>query len=520
VTRSAVREVSRGSFYLGLEQLTLIVGGVFSSILVLRMLGPGTYGILSLGQAAIGLAAVLTTNIETYLERFVAEYDARGMGGILRRLVTKIVATKMLLAFVVMVLVVVLAGPIADVYKHGELRRLLPVLAPLIMLEGASWLLRLTLFGLQRFRSIWIVALGNNFLKLVIVFGLWTMHKGVIALVSGFVAVQIATVIGQTILVLRYLPASTGPDKDVPSQRRIWGYVLPLLGGQVFFLSGQNLNRLILGALLPARELGLAAFALMTVERFIALLTVVSSALLPTLSRLRGEQRHDAIETVVTEGYRLVAALAVAMTVGVLCLAREAVLITGGAEYVGAILPLQILSLIPLFRTMQQPLNTSFLTYEKTKTVFWLAGLKFAMEPLAYPLLIPHFGVAGVAMASLFSSVVVFGPTTFIADRLFRKTIGARRRVTATAWAIGAAIVLASWLAHRAGEPWPGMTIRIGILVGGLGMILLAGRMVNGDDLRSLAHVTRRAAAVRALSATAGWLDRIQRRAGRPETAS
>ena len=286
MTQSAVREVSRGSFYLGLEQLTIIVGGVLYSVMVLRMLGPATYGILSLGQAAIGLAGVLTTNIESYLERFVAEYDASGMGGVLKRLVGRVMTTKVFLAIVVMVLIIVLADPIARAYRYGELRRLLPVLAPLVMLEGVTWLLRVTLFGLQRFRTIWIVALLNNVLKLGIIFALWMMHEGVVALVCGLVAVQLATVGLLGALALRFLPPSSGPDSDVPTHRRIWQYVLPLLGGRVFFLSGQHLSRIILGALIPARELGLASFALVTLERFIALAGVVPNALLPTLSRL------------------------------------------------------------------------------------------------------------------------------------------------------------------------------------------------------------------------------------------
>lgn len=519
MTQSAVREVSRGGFYLGLEQLTIIVGGVLYSIVVFRMLGPATYGILSLGQAAIGLASVLTTNMESYLERFVAEFMANGMGGVLRRLVSRVLTTKVFLAIVAMVLVIVLADPIARAYKYGELRRLLPVLTPLVLLEGLSWPLRVTLFGLQRYRAIWVVSLVTNVLKIAIVLVLWMLHEGVVALVCGLVAVQLVTVLVLGALLLRYLPPSSGPDSSVPTHKRIWQYVLPLLGGRVFFLSGQHLNRMILGALLPARDLGLASFALVTLERFIALAGAVPNALLPTLSRLRGEKRPEAIETVVTEGYRLVTALAVAMMAGIICLAREAVLITGGPEYLGAVLPLQILALVPLFRTMQQPLNMSFYTYEKTKTVFWLAGLKFAVEPLLYPLLIPRLGIAGVAIASLLSSVVVFGPTSFIADRLFPSTAGTRRTETLKAWGIGAIVGVAAWAAHLLAEPWPGMAVRIAILVGGLAILLLIGRTVRGDDLRSLARELRRPRAERALHATAGWLDRIQGKAARAEIA-
>jgi O-antigen/teichoic acid export membrane protein len=510
VSKSTVREVSRGGFYLGLEQLTMIVGGVLYSIVVLRMLGPATYGILNLGQAAIGLAGVLTTNVESYLERFVAEFDARGMGRVLRPLVRKILTVKTLLAIAAGVLIVLLADPIATAYGYRDLRRLLPVLAPLVLLEGAYMVLRTTLFGLQRFRSIWIIALANNFLKLVIVVALWRMHEGVVALVAGIVLVQSLTVAALAVLCIRFLPRETAPATEVPTHRKIWGYVLPLFGARAFFLSGQHLNRLILGALLSASELGLASFALMTLERFIALAGSVSNALLPTLSRLRGEGRNESIEQVVTQGYRLVAGLSAAMTVGIFCLAREITLITGGREFAGAILPLQVLALIPLFRTLQQPVNMSFYTYEKTRTVFWLAGLKFAVEPALYPLLIPRFGIAGVALASLLSSVAVFGPTLAIGDRLFPRTALVRRHVTLTAWAISGAIVIAGFAAGRLPEPWPGLAARGLVLIAGVAAIVLLGRMICGDDLRRLAEASRRARTGRLLQATAGILDRVQ----------
>ncbi len=511
MSRSEVREVSRGSFYLGLEQLTMIVGGVLYSIVVLRMLGPAMYGILNLGQATIGIAGVLTTNVETYLERFVAELEARGMGPALPALLRKILATKMILGVVAAAIVVLLSKWIADAYGYWDLRRLLPVLAPLVLLEGAYLVLRVTLFGLQRFRSIWLVSVVNNGAKIIVVFVLWRLGEGVVALVAGIVAVQLLTVVVLAILVLRFLPKEAGAPVDVPDHRRIWRYVLPLLGARVFFLSGQHLNRLILGALMPARELGLAAFALLTIERVIALAGAVPNSLLPTLSRLRGEGADARIEQVVTQGYRLVTALAVLLMAGTFCLAREAVWITGGAEYLGAILPLQILSIVPLFRTMQQPLNMSFYTYEKTRTVFWLAMIKFAVEPLAYPLLIPRFGVAGVALASLLSSVVVFAPTSWAANRIFPRTIAERRRTTTVAWAIGFVVIAVGWALARLAEPWPGLPARIGLFLLAIFAVAAIGRIVRPDDLRRLAEATRRPQAERALLTSASLLDRLLR---------
>lgn len=508
MNRSAVREVSRGSFYLGLEQVTMLVGGVLYSIVVLRMLGPATYGVLNLGQAAIGLASVLTTNIETYLERFVGEFDAGGKGHILRPLLRKILAVKGVLAITSGLLVVLLADWIATAYGYRDLRRLLPALAPLIFLEAMTYALRVVLFGLQRFRSIWFVSLGNNLIKLAVVFALWRLQEGVVALVSGIVLVQLVTAVGLALLILRFLPPSGGSAEEVPGARRIWEYVLPLFGARAFFLSGQHLNRLILGALLSAHQLGIASFALMTIERFIALAQAVPSALLPTLSRLKGRNDDRSIEQVVTEGYRLVAALAFLLTAGVYALAREAVWVTGGREFLEAIIPLQILALTPLFRTMQQPLSMGFYTYERTRTVFWLAGIKFAIEPLAYPLLIPRFGIIGVAIANLLACIAVFGPSVRMADGMFPATAPARRAATLRAWSVSLAVLVPLWLLRKAEEPWPGMALRIGVLLVAGALALLRGGLVRPEDLRRFGEASRRPLVARTSAALAGLLAR------------
>lgn len=509
VKSSTVRDISRGSFYLGLEQITATIGGFLYAMIVLRMLGPATYGVLNIGQAVVGLAGVLTTNIEAYLERFVAEIDARGLGGTLNLLIRKVLAVKGLLALLAAVLVILLADWIATSYGQRDLRRLLPALAPLIFLEGATLVMRYTLFGLQRFRLIWLVALGNNLLKLAVVFTLWKLGEGVVALVAGIVAVQGVTIVALGILVLRALPKESGEASDVPTYRKIWSYVLPLFGARIFFLSGQHLNRLILGALLPAHQLGLVSFALMTIERFIGLAAAVANSFLPALSRLRGEGREASIEQVVNEGYRMVTALAVILMAAVFTLAREAVLITGGHDYVEAILPLQILALVPLFRTIQQPLTMSFYTFEKTRVVFWLAGLKFIVEPIAYPFLIPHFGISGVALASLLSSVVVLGPALRVAGRLFPDTKAQRRKGVMLAWFIGALIFVAGMAINPIASSWSGLPIRVALLLTGVLAVLLF-RIVSGNDLRRLGDAMHRPWADRILQRLAILIDRLQ----------
>jgi len=204
--------------------------------------------------------------------------------------------------------------------------------------------------------------------------------------------------------------------------------------------------------------------------------------------------------------------MALLLMAGTYCLARETVWITGGGEFLPAVVPLQILALTPLFRTMQQPLTMCFYTYERTKIVFWLAAIKFAVEPLAYPLLIPRLGVSGAALASLLSSVVVFGPSVYLADRILPQTASLRHRATAIVWSIGVFVAIAGWFAGRIRPYWPDLAARLLLTAAALAAILFLGRLIRGDDLRRFAEASRRGRVARLMGPVAGWLDRAQKR--------
>src|SRR5262249_3179009 len=114
-----LKNVSRGSFYLTAEQLAALVAGMAYSIIVVRWLGPGSYGLFSLGLAIIGLATMGTGNFELYLERFSAEYEARGQMHVLQRAHFLTLALKCLLGVLVGTALITLAGVIAQNYQQN-----------------------------------------------------------------------------------------------------------------------------------------------------------------------------------------------------------------------------------------------------------------------------------------------------------------------------------------------------------------------------------------------------------------
>jgi O-antigen/teichoic acid export membrane protein len=382
----------------------------------------------------------------------------------------------------------------------------------MIFLEASYVVFRATLFGLQRFKLIWILALISNISKMIMVGFVAAFHGGVVELAWGLIiAVGLMTVTAG-FLVWRLLPpGEKRADSPPPAFREIWRYVLPLLGARSFFMAGQHLTRAILGAFLASRELGLISFAIVTTERFVALAYAIPISLLPSMSRLRGLKDHAGIEKILAAGFRITAALALIFSVVLFTLAREIIVILGGFDYMDAMAALQIMSLVFLFRTINQPFNVTFYTFEKTRIVFWLAGVKLIVELGLYPLLIPLFGINGVAIASVTSSVAVFIPAMIAVGRIFPATQGARVGVALKTWLTAAILVVAAaFVLKYVPLIWPSLLVRINLVLIGLILGIILIRLVRSEDIARLRSEIRSPTRQKILAGMEALLERAE----------
>ncbi len=240
--------LTRGAFYLTIEKGAALVSGVAYFALLLRWLGPTKYGIMTLALSFIGLATTLNGNFESYLERYAAEYLATGRLLTLRRAHLQALGLKLALG-VVAGLIVWLGAPfVADLYRTPELAMLMPLLSVMVILDGAATTGRATLYGLQRYRWLSVVAVSFHILKTVMVGLLWWMKQGLPALAIGLSALAVAQGLVNTAMPLWMLRHARDPEGQPSGAaggsmlRSIASYCMPLLGARITFLSGQNLS--------------------------------------------------------------------------------------------------------------------------------------------------------------------------------------------------------------------------------------------------------------------------------------
>ncbi|MEO5618546.1 MAG: oligosaccharide flippase family protein [Candidatus Eisenbacteria bacterium] len=496
--------VSRGVFYLSIEKGLALVSGIAYFALLLRWLGPTKYGIMTLALSFAGLATMFTGNFEAYLERYAAEYQAHGRLLTLRRAQLLAMGLKLALGTGAALALIGLAPALAVQFRIPELARLLPVLAFMVWLEGLSTTGRATLYGVQQFRWMSAVALVFHLLKTIMVALLWWTRQGLPELAAGLTALAVAQGAVSASLPLWMLRRARDPDGETPPTlrvlaRSIVSYCLPLLGARVTFVSGQNLGKIVLGKIFDATLLGYFSFAYQTVERFVEVVHALPSSLLPSLTQLVARHERERLRHAFDPSLRLIQVVALALSVGMVVGAREITLVVGSPLFEPAIPLLQVMALVPIARTAQQPLTMLFQALRLPGTVLGLALLKFAVEFGCYFALVPFLGLIGAGWANLTGAVVSYLAAMMALNHRLPEGAAARTRTTVTGLVVFLPLlVIGLELDRRLPPPWslPARLTLVPIAVAGI----FAFGLVREEDFRRLQSFPLRSA----------WMTRIR----------
>ena len=409
------RNVTRGAFFLAVEKVAALISGMVYFALMLRWLGPTIYGILTLATSVTGFAAMLTLNFEVFLERYAAEYESRGRLDLVTRALGLSMALKVGLGLVASAVVLGLAPHLATQFNVPQLTELLPVMVAMVACDGLYTTGRSLLFGIQRFEWVGGLSLIFHIAKTVMVGLLWWSKQGLMAMAFGLTVITVVQAVlfaGTAWFIMSRAPRTRRtPEQDEadgPMLRQMMGYCLPLLGARAAFISGQNLGKLVLAKFIDATQLGYFTFAFQTIERFVELVYALPSVLLPSLTHLVAREERERLAWVFEEAFRLVQVAACAVAWGVFTFSPELTRYIGSPLFMPSLGMLQVLALVPIARTAQQPLTMMFQAMRRPGVVFALALVKLGVELSCYFLFVKRLGGLGAAYANLAGAVTSY----------------------------------------------------------------------------------------------------------------
>ena len=510
--------VSRGAFYLAIEKIAALLSGTAYFALLLRWLGPTKYGIMTLALSFAGLATMATGNFEMYLERYAAEYQSRQAFGTLRRAHLMALGLKLGLGVLAAALMLGMAPVLARQFHTPELAMLMPLLTIMVAFDGLATTGRAALYGMQRFRSVSVVAIAFHVIKTLMVGALWFTRQGLPALAIGLALLTVAQGAVNTLLPLWILRRATdvAPETEVASTRgllrSILRYCTPLLGARVTFLSGQNLGKVVLGKLFDSAQLGYFSFAFQTMERFVEVVNTLPASLLPSLTHLVARGERDRLRHVFDQSFRLIQVTGCLLSVGVFIFAREITLLVGSPLFEPAVPLLRVMALVPIARTAQQPLTMLYQALRRPSTVFGLALVKFVAEFSCYFTLVPALGMMGAGWANLVGAVASYAVALALLARAMPEDVNERRRVVERALALSGALLVLGWALDRGAPFGWSFVARLALIPLAIAALFMTS-LVRRYDLEKLAALRLRSAWMRGprdgFVAAGSWLERI-----------
>ncbi len=486
--------VSRGAFWLVLEKVAALLSSVAYSMLILRWLGPRQFGIMTLALACVGFATVATGNFEMFLERYAAEYEARGLRRTLRRAHLLALGMKLGLGLVASAVLMTLAPWLSRFFAVPQLLVLVPVLTLMVAFDGFSTTGRATLYGTQEFRWLSLLAVFFHIVKIVMVALLWWGRYGLFQLALGLALLTVALALAQAAASLWIMRNAEDCEPTTPERawrgllRSMFSYCVPLLGARITFMSGQNLGTMVLGKLFSPGLLGYFKFAFQTVERFNDLANAVPASLMPSLTRLVAHGERERLRLIFDQALRLIQALAFALSLGLFVFARELTLLIGGWSFEPAVPMLRVLALVPMARTAQQPLTMLFQSLRRPGTVLALSVVKFVTEFGAYFLLVLPLGVIGAAWANLAGAVASFVVALVLLARVVPEGASDRVRTGLAALALLVPLLAITLLGDLRFSHAARILFHLALLpAAGVGMFAVG--LVRQEDLDKLAEL-------------------------------
>lgn len=515
------RHVTRGAFFLAVEKTAALLSGMLYFALMLRWLGPTNYGMLTLALAITGLASISTGNFEVFLERYAAEYQAHGRYDLLRRAHALAFGIKFVLGLLASTALLALTPYLAGQFKMPELATLVPILTCMVATDGLFTTGRALLFGMQRYEWVSGLSLLFHIAKTVLVGVLWWSQQGLVSLAVGLSALAVAQAVMFSIaawILARREAAAAEPlapgasDGEQSLVRQMFGYCLPLLGARAAFLSGQNLGKVVLAKVLDVTQLGYFTFAFQTIERFVELVYTLPSSLLPSLTHLVARAERERLGYVFEQAFRLVQVAACVVAWAVFAFAPELTLWVGSPLFLPSLGMLQVLALVPLARTAQQPLTMLFQAMRRPGMVLALALIKLGVELGCYFVVVPRLGGLGAAYANLAGAVASYAMALVFASVLLPE--GARSRLVT----VGRAMLLAvpmlamAFMLTQQGHPAVVSFVARALLVVPAFVALFALGLITRYDLEKLSALELRSPTLRRLrDAVVGAADRLAR---------
>lgn len=405
------------------RNVSMVFGGHFTcylvnmayTLIILRHLSPGDYGVLSILRTVVGVSAgLLTQGLNWAMVRYVsANRGTPAAWSVLRSTFTIEVIYSVIISLCVLLCAPFIASRI---FEKPEIVLYIR-LSSIGVIGTALFNFRLSAFqAVEDFKlnAGFVVARSVVFLLVVIALALagWLDLRSVAFLV---------VVIPLVVFLVSSRGIVTGMIRKADRGMHVINKLLSASGWLLIYtlclwVVGQ-VHMLVLSRWYPLDEVGLYGFAYRIYGVFLLALNAINIVLLPKVSRYKD---MALLKGLFDNLWKKTGLLALGM-VALVPFARFIVIVVAGNPYLGAVLMLQILMLGAACSVLLSPFANALFALNKFHTIAMGGFLYVVWNLIGHALLTYRFGGAGAAMTQVTSTMVLNGYCYFTARYLLRR---------------------------------------------------------------------------------------------------
>ena len=360
--------------------------------------------------------------LATALIRYVPFYEGKGEGGRIRPLLKSTYLLVTVSALALMALVWVASGGIGAAYSNQKLPEAIRALSFYLILSNLFKAGNSFVQGRADMKAMQSEQNVQNFLRLVLtIIFIYYYGPSVLSLAVGLLLSFLITIPLTLYDVSKSLQGIPKGKEGVTAKQMLgeiapFGITLGILQSLGAVVSATN--SLILGFLASTATVAVFSVATTIPYAVLAFSSAVGSIFLPLLSRLHGMGEREQIRKVADTAQRWTILASVPPTIAMMVFSPELITLVSGGGYLDGAPAMSIFSFALLISSLSLVFSLAFSAMRMIKVQLWILAAAGITNVILNILLIPRFGMAGSAFASVLSYALSTALLAFYSRRL------------------------------------------------------------------------------------------------------
>ncbi|KGK98394.1 hypothetical protein LI82_11880 [Methanococcoides methylutens] len=370
------------------------------NIYLARVLGAEKFGAWSFFYSILTIVLLFSYfGINSSARKYVAQYN-RDIE--LYNILKSSAKLRLMFSLFFSIVIIFIHRPLAILVGRPEFASFFLLCAPLILLAGLVEFLKAIFMGLHRIKYNFIINFIEYGLKLLLVFLALKLSLDVISIINSFtIAYFVASTVGFYLLWIKYFKRNNAKSTDGFS-KEILKYSIPLFFISIGFLIATEVDTLMLGLLATDTEVGIYSVAKQITIKLPHISLAIAMGSMPVFAKLNKDNK-ESLKKMFYKLLKVNALIFSTISLVIIFLSWYFIPLIFGIEYLGSVLPLQLLTVYLISYSFSIFLST-FLDYQglAKKRAFNLLICVILNIGLNY-LLIPLYGAIGAATATSIS---------------------------------------------------------------------------------------------------------------------